>query len=56
VAELKASDSEINYDLESNPKGGKWIIDAEPSVTISTTKFLSSELGEPEEGECLFHS
>jgi hypothetical protein len=56
MVELKASESEADYDSESNPKGGKQIIDAEPSATVTTTKVHSSELEEPEEGECLFHS
>jgi hypothetical protein len=56
VVELKHSESEANYDFESNPKGGKWIIDVEPSATITTTKVQPSEPKELEEGECLFHS
>jgi heme-binding NEAT domain protein len=39
VAELKAS----NSDSESNPEGGKWIIDVEPSSMVTTTKFHPSE-------------
>jgi hypothetical protein len=53
VAELKASKSEVDFDSESNPEGGKKIIDVEPSATVTTTKFRPSE---PEEGEHLFHS
>jgi hypothetical protein len=56
MAEMKASESEADSDSESNPKGGKWIIDVEPSATVATTKFQPSEPEEPEEGECLFHS
>jgi hypothetical protein len=56
VAELKDSKSEANSDSESNPEGGKWIIDVEPSATVATTKVLPSEPEEPEEGERLFHS
>jgi hypothetical protein len=56
VAELKASKSKVDFDSESNLEGGKNIIDVEPSVTVATTKFQPSELEEPEEGECLFHS
>jgi hypothetical protein len=54
VVELKASESEV--DFESNPEGGKWIIDVEPGATIATTKIQPSEPEEPEEGERLFHS
>jgi hypothetical protein len=53
---MKASDSEVDYDSESNPEVGKWIIDVEPSSTVATTKVRPSEPEEPEEGECLFHS
>jgi hypothetical protein len=53
---MKASESEEDSDSESNPESGKWIIDAEPSATIATTKFQPSEPEEPEEGEHLFHS
>jgi hypothetical protein len=56
MVELKASESEVDSDSESNPEGGKWIIDVEPSATIATTKVQPSEPEEPEEGECLFHS
>jgi hypothetical protein len=53
---MKAFKSEADSDSKSNPKGGKWIIDVEPSSTISTTKVRPSEPEEPEEGELLFHS
>jgi hypothetical protein len=56
VAELKASELEADSNSESNPEGGKWIIDVETSATITTTKFLPSEPKEPEEGEHIFHS
>jgi len=56
VAEVKAFELEVDYDSESNPKGGKHIIDVEPSATITTTRVQPSELEEPEEGEFLFHS
>jgi hypothetical protein len=56
VVELKAFESEVDSDSESNPEGGKWIIDVEPSATVTTTKFRLSEPKETEEGECLFHS
>jgi hypothetical protein len=56
VVELKASDSEVNYDSESNPEGGKNIIYFETSAIIATTKIHPRIPKEPEEGECLFHS
>jgi hypothetical protein len=56
MAELKASESEADSDSESNPEGGKQIIDVEPSATVATTKVWPSEPEEPEEGEHLFHS
>jgi hypothetical protein len=56
MVELKASELEIDFDSESNPEGEKRIIDAEPSATVATTKVRPSELEEPKEGECLFHS
>jgi hypothetical protein len=56
VVELKASESEVDYDFQSNPEGGKLIIDVEPSATVATTKFWPSRPKEPEEGKCLFHS
>jgi hypothetical protein len=48
------SDFDSNYDLQSDK--GKQIIDAKPSVTITTTKVQPEELEEPKEVECLFHS
>jgi hypothetical protein len=56
VVELKYFESEAYFDTESNPEGGKWIIDVETSATIATTKVHPSKPEEPEEGECLFHS
>jgi hypothetical protein len=56
MVELKASESEVDYDSESNPEGGKWIIDVEPSATVTTTKVQPSKLEEPQEGKHLFHS
>jgi hypothetical protein len=35
---MKASESKVDSDSESNPKGGKKIIDVEPSATFATTK------------------
>ena len=56
MAKLKASELEVDFDSESNPEGGKWIIDVEPSATVATTKVWLREPEETEEGECLFHS
>jgi hypothetical protein len=56
MVELKASESKVDSDSESNLEGGKQIIDVEPSAIVATTKVRPSEPKEPEEGECLFHS
>jgi hypothetical protein len=56
VAEMKASESEVDSYFDSNPEGGKWIINVEPSSMVATTKVRPSEPEEPEEGERLFHS
>jgi hypothetical protein len=54
VVDLKAFDSEANSDSESNPEGGKQIINVEPSAMITTTKVWPSEPEEPEEGNASF--
>jgi hypothetical protein len=56
VAEVKASESDASSDSDSKPERGRWIIDMEPSATVSTTKLQHGEPYEPKEGECLFHS
>jgi hypothetical protein len=56
VAKVKASESHAGSDSESKLERGRWIIDVEPSATVSTTKLHPSEPDEPEEGERLFHS
>jgi hypothetical protein len=56
VAEVKASESDVDFDSEIEPKRGRQIIDAELNATVATTKLQPGELDEPEEGECLFHS
>jgi hypothetical protein len=43
VVEMKASDSKDDSDSESNPEGGKKIINDEPSPTVTTTKVGPSE-------------
>jgi hypothetical protein len=56
VAEVKASESDADYDSEPELERGRWIIDVEPSATVATTKLQPGEPDKPEEGECLFHS
>jgi hypothetical protein len=56
VAEVKAFESDVGSDSESEPERGRWIIDVEPSATVATTKLQPDEPDEPEEGEHLFHS
>jgi hypothetical protein len=56
VAEVKAYESDMGYDSELELKRGSWIIDAEPSATVATTKLQPGEPDELEEGEHLFHS
>jgi hypothetical protein len=56
VAEVKASESDVDSDSELELERGRWIIDVEPSSTVTTTKLRSGEPDEPEEGEHLFHS
>jgi hypothetical protein len=56
VAEVKASESNADYESEPELERGRLIIDVKPSATVSTTKLQPSEPDEPEEGECLFHS
>jgi hypothetical protein len=46
----------VGSDIDSEPERGRWIIDAEPSATVATTKLQPSEPDEPEKGEHLFHS
>jgi hypothetical protein len=53
VAGVKAFESDVGYDSESESERGIWIIDVEPSATTSTTKLHPDE---PKEGERLFHS
>jgi hypothetical protein len=55
-SDVESSDSDVESDSEPELKRGIWIIDAEPSATVATTKFHPCEPDEPEEGEHLFHS
>jgi hypothetical protein len=56
VAEVKASESDADFDYKTELERGIWIIDAKPSVVVATTKIHPGEPDEPEEGENLFHS
>jgi hypothetical protein len=56
MVEVKSFESDADYDFETELERGRWIIDAEPSATVATTKLQLGEPDEPEEGECLFHS
>jgi hypothetical protein len=47
MAKLKDSESKADSESESNLKGGKQIIDVEPSASVATTKFWPSEPEEP---------
>jgi hypothetical protein len=47
VVEMNSSDSEVDSDSESNPEGGKHIINVEPSAIVTTTKVWPSKLEEP---------
>jgi hypothetical protein len=38
MVDLKAFESKVDSDSESNPEGGKKIIDVEPNSTVATTK------------------
>ena len=56
VAEVKASESYVGSDFDSELERGIWIIDVEPSSIVATTTLQSGEPDEPKEGEHLFHS
>jgi hypothetical protein len=57
VAEVKAFESYVGSNFESEPEKGIWIIEAEPNATVTTTtKVQHDESDEPEEVEHLFHS
>jgi hypothetical protein len=56
VAEVKASESNVGYDSESELEKGRQIFNAKPSAIVATTKIHPGEPNKPEEGECLFHS
>jgi hypothetical protein len=54
VVEMKASKSEEDSDSESNPEGGKWIIDVEPSAIVATTKVHPSNQKNQRKGNASF--
>jgi hypothetical protein len=56
VAKVKASESNADSNSKPEPERGRWIIDVEPTATVSTTKLQPGEPDESEEGERLFHS
>jgi hypothetical protein len=56
VAEVKASESDVDSYSKPEPKRGRWIIEEEPSATVATTKLQPGEPDELEEGERLSHS
>jgi hypothetical protein len=56
VAEVKAYESYVGSNSESELEKGRRIIETEPSATVSTTKIHPDELDELKEGERLFHS
>jgi hypothetical protein len=55
VPKVKASESDVGFDSESKLERGRWIIEAKPSATITTTKIHLGEPDEAEEGKHLFH-
>jgi hypothetical protein len=54
MAQLKAYDLEDYSDSESNPEGGKQIIDAEPSAVVATTKVRPCEPKKQRKGNASF--
>jgi hypothetical protein len=53
---VKAFESDVGSNSESELERGRWIIEVELSATAATTKIHLDEPGEPKEGECLLHS
>ena len=56
MAEVKAFELDVGSKSEPEQEKERHIIDEKCSATIATTKIHPSELDEPEESECLFHS
>jgi hypothetical protein len=51
VAKVKAFELDAGSEFEPEPERGIWIIDAEPSATVATTKLQPGELDKSKEGE-----
>jgi hypothetical protein len=47
MVEMKDSKSEVDSNFESNPEGGKQIIDVEPSAMGATNRVQPRKLEEP---------
>jgi hypothetical protein len=56
LAEMKAPRSDADSNSYLEPKKRRYIIVAEPSLTITTMKVHPKELEDLEEGKHLFHS
>jgi hypothetical protein len=56
VVKMKASELDLDSNLDSKMEKGKQIIDVEPSATVSTTQIQPEDPKDMEEGEHLFHS
>jgi hypothetical protein len=54
--EMKDFELEADFESESNPEGGKKIINVEPNAIVTTTKVQPRDPKELEEGKHLFHS
>ena len=53
---MKSLELDSNFDFETEPDEGKWIIDAKLNATIATAQIQPVELEDLEEGKHLFHS
>jgi hypothetical protein len=47
VVEVKAYESNVGFNFDSEPERGRRIIDAEPCATIATTKLRPGEPDDP---------
>jgi hypothetical protein len=56
LVELKEKELEPCLNSYSEHNEGKWIIDSEPTTTITTTTIQPEEPEDPKEGEHLFNS
>ena len=55
MAKVKAFESDVGYDSDSELEMEIQIIDVEPKAIVATTKLQPCEPDEPEEGYQLFH-